>query len=537
MNRPVFGLSGRSRCGFTLIEVLVAVTLTMIMMAAVVQIFAIVGQSINNSRSTLEMSERLRATANRLRLDLEGATADMTPPARPEDGRGYFEYVEGPVGIDPTVSAGKNTDEANAEDFTVGDIDDILQFTTRSDAEPFLGRALVIDTAGTPAKTVIKSQAAEVAWFLRGTTLYRRVLLVSPSFDADLRTPEKEAEVVNKRYVFLQHPDFRHKNGEQIGFYNNYDLSVHWDVNQGKIVCNTLSDLTRRECRFAHPPLSLDGTTSGFPHALHLTAYGQWYYLGLPILQECSHSAWPFPINGRIPYRSNPGIEPAVYNLTATSLPFDAWVNTYPFEEIDKDTGAIKLNISPSDYPPNPPPAWPGSVAAYIPPLYLGPRVAEDVILTNVLSFDVKAWDPEAPVVLSGNNALLPGDVGYLTTLPHASLGAYVDLGYATTVAGLSHFSGMPTTGTAIDTALRIYDTWSTHYEHDGVDQDGLGVIDQGTDGFDNNADGVVDDPGEREAPPPYDKPLRGIQVKIRTFDPDSRQVREVTIRHDFLKK
>jgi hypothetical protein len=55
--------------------------------------------------------------------------------------------------------------------------------------------------------------------------------------------------------------------------------------------------------------------------------------------------------------------------------------------------------------------------------------------------------------------------------------------------------------------------------------------------------DGVVDnivyngDPtkGENMTAPPYPIPLRGIQVKIRTFEPDSRQVREVTVIQDFL--
>jgi KaiC/GvpD/RAD55 family RecA-like ATPase len=40
---------------------------------------------------------------------------------------------------------------------------------------------------------------------------------------------------------------------------------------------------------------------------------------------------------------------------------------------------------------------------------------------------------------------------------------------------------------------------------------------------------------GENETSPPYPVPLRGIQVKIRVFEPDSRQVREVTVVQDFL--
>ena len=35
--------------------------------------------------------------------------------------------------------------------------------------------------------------------------------------------------------------------------------------------------------------------------------------------------------------------------------------------------------------------------------------------------------------------------------------------------------------------------------------------------------------------PPPYAVPLRGIQVKIRAFEPDSKQIREVTVVQDFL--
>ena len=77
-------------------------------------------------------------------------------------------------------------------------------------------------------------------------------------------------------------------------------------------------------------------------------------------------------------------------------------------------------------------------------------------------------------------------------------------------------------------------------YEHDGIDQDGNGIIDQGTNGFDDvNANGVnangVDDVGERETSPPYPAALRGIQVRLRIIDRDSRQVRQMTVSSDFI--
>jgi hypothetical protein len=81
-----------------------------------------------------------------------------------------------------------------------------------------------------------------------------------------------------------------------------------------------------------------------------------------------------------------------------------------------------------------------------------------------------------------------------------------------------------------------VYDTWSTHYEYDGVSQFG-GPADRATDGLDNDGKNGPDDAGERETQPPYPYPLRSIQVRIRAFDPDSRQIREVTIVEDFVPR
>ena len=71
-------------------------------------------------------------------------------------------------------------------------------------------------------------------------------------------------------------------------------------------------------------------------------------------------------------------------------------------------------------------------------------------------------------------------------------------------------------------------------------------LVDEGTNGLDDvgsYADGFVastaipinprlgpDDVGERETVPPYDKPLRGLQVLLRLYERDSRQVRQVSV-------
>ena len=79
------------------------------------------------------------------------------------------------------------------------------------------------------------------------------------------------------------------------------------------------------------------------------------------------------------------------------------------------------------------------------------------------------------------------------------------------------------------------YDTWSTHYEFNGIDDDGDGIVDEGTNGIDDDANGIVDDALEQETSPPYPVALRGIEIRIRCYEPSSRQVRQMTVRHTFV--
>jgi len=52
-------------------------------------------------------------------------------------------------------------------------------FTTRSWEQPFVGKSSGGWSPGIPNPAL--SSTAEICWFLRGTTLYRRVLLVLPN--------------------------------------------------------------------------------------------------------------------------------------------------------------------------------------------------------------------------------------------------------------------------------------------------------------------------------------------------------------------
>src|SRR3989304_908408 len=74
------------RCGYTLVEILIATALTLLLMGVVVQLFGALGQSITDSRAVLEASERLRSAVARLQMDLEGVTVTMLPPRNPAEG-------------------------------------------------------------------------------------------------------------------------------------------------------------------------------------------------------------------------------------------------------------------------------------------------------------------------------------------------------------------------------------------------------------------------------------------------------------------
>ena len=100
-----------------------------------------------------------------------------------------------------------------------------------------------------------------------------------------------------------------------------------------------------------------------------------------------------------------------------------------------------------------------------------------------------------------------------------------------------------------------VFDTWSFHYENDGLNEDQFWhngsnwtqfdpLVDEGTNGLDdpgNYSDGKditrlgPDDVGERETAPPYDKPLRGVQVILRLYERDSRQIRQVSVNQSLV--
>ena len=442
-------LLSTARRGMTLVEMLVATTITLIMMGLIAQLFGVFGQGVTGSRSVIELTDQMRSVGWRLRQDLGGVTAQMLPPRRPEADEGYFELLEGPA-TDSNASAIVPTSDTSG---LTADCDDALLFTARSPGTPFVGRF------GTGT---IESPVAEVAWFCRQAgqqlpggptlfTLYRRQLLVMDYVGAN---PFQASGNVLPWSTPMP--------GSWDSYFLNYDISCSYvPTPSPQMSPNSLLDLTKRENRFGHNPTGI-----------------------------VSAAMYPYPA----------------------------------------------LSISPLS----------------------GSRLGEDIVLNNVIAFDVRVFDPDAPVqVAAAGGGVTPGDPGFVAGSVAAALGTYVDLFWNRALAatptsplttfppaGLTAFqsagvfvcgSALPQGKSLLTSGLAAYDTWSTHYESNGIDENGNSLVDEGTNGLDDNANGLVDEPAEAETSAPYPVPLRALEVRIRCYEPSSRQVRQVTIRHTFV--
>ncbi len=531
------------RRGFTLVELLVAMALSLVIILAVTQVFRLVGDNVLAGRAVVEMSGQLRSAADQLQQDLGGLTVPVRPWPETSSGAGYFEYYEGPfwdLGLGP-AAAGPEPDPRNPyprpvpkyAESSVGDIDDVLMFTAYSKGAPFVGQVmgtvfrdpndptrLVVDydPAHPEVRSTIESRVAEVVWFTR----FNDRLNLNPDLTNSTLPRPDPGEVTLHRRVFLVLPnlDLSDPHIQALPpsiLYSAFDVSTGLQRNSttGALerFANSLETVALRQNRVAHIPI-IDPTDPllTFPYQLSRA---------LLIPQGSEVTKGPDLVWG-----AGPNVDDD--NLNG---PNDVWEAGF--------FGSDDLT-PPSSVP------------------FVAESFGSDVILSNLLAFDVKAYDPGVAVqrAVSTTDPVLPGDPGY-RVLPLSDpnvigQGGYVDLFYARYVLGMpsnaSPFAGPsnlypvnPIVWGRTDVFCRpsTYDTWSMFYEHDGLDQDKVYGdtygADQGTNGIDDNGINGVDDVTERETSPPYPVPLRGIQVRLRIIDRDTRQVRQMTVSSDFI--
>jgi len=398
-----------SPTAYTLVELLIALALSLLVLLAVTELFSRVGGTMNDTRSAMGTSANLHEAAMLLRQDLARIPDTLaTKPVRiadpgvddVSDQDGYLEIIEGPY----TSLFHPYEDGSGGVDTTVGDVDDIIAFTAivQVGAAPFRG---LIASHG--ELRIEEREAAEIAWFVRGNTLYRRVRLID---------------------------DFR--------------------ANISGV--NTLTDLVQRKRRFGQdtfPPLN----TFPYPRYRYDNVTGipmDWYYLRMPTLEETLHGNWvpdeiPLTIDSEV---SNP----------------DLWEQPHFFPDLqDTKSGSLKAFVD-----------TPRHV-----------RAGEDVVLTNVLSFDIKVWCPEEHVR------------------------DFVDLGTPGTTWAEDQSTVWKNNDNGDEITLpRTWDSWTRQYSEDYPEyRDDHGIV-----------------------LPPYTEPLKAIQITIRCFDPASRVIKQVTVVHRF---
>lgn len=251
-----------SRRGFTLVEMLVTVAVTLLLVFSLVQMFQWIGERVADGRGAIELGGGMRGVAARLQLDLDGLTAPLRSWPDPDTASGYFEIIEG----------NQYDGQSAPADTITGDLDDVLMFTAFAADEPFVGQVLgqlanvggrptlIVDPANPlynpagPTYTTIESKTAEIIWWTRYDdangnnvrdagevqTLHRRVLLIRPDIDVSVDP------------VLAARPP--------VEFFNSFDLSARRNTATGVWTTNSLADLTARQNRFAH-------NSAAFPHA------------------------------------------------------------------------------------------------------------------------------------------------------------------------------------------------------------------------------------------------------------------------------
>jgi hypothetical protein len=508
---------------------LVALAVTLVMMAAVVNLFANISGSIRNRRAVIEVSGQLRQVRQQLALDLAGATCTGRTWQRAEHNPGYIEIIEGlfsdmhpsvlldgdpgdgeidyttslvPSGGDPstdltvlnpqlTIRQPQPGDVTNGR--ALGDWDDVLALTVQSEATPFR-----VQVGG----NMVESNYAEVVWFAAEnpqddpTTPEDERLASGQRLEPGLRRIYRRVFLIDERlgpwdYAAGQ-ADLGRPANVSVRFVPDPTGTNH------KWVANSLSDLTRRENRIARN--AIFDPLADYP-----------YNLNRDLL---------FATNGQL----------REYLVLDDALAFDVRVYEPGAPLLVTRSGSA---LQPGD------PGWPAAAIAARTAATLadtlsgfGAYVDLGWAAQPAGSLDLY-WPPDSAATFSapmmGFDKLPVGSPAPLFHVPHP-VGRHPRYNLA---------AGYPA----------AYDTWSFHYENDRVNQDlnqddlvvtnppdWRDALDQATNSLDDDGINGVNDPGERETSPPYDVPLRGVRVSLRIYERDARQIRETSVTHAFAQ-
>lgn len=543
-----------ARAGFTLVEMLVAVALVLLMMTMFAEIFQLATGSMSKQKGLAELDQRQRLASTLIRDDLRMRSFRNVFAFHPSDNPNYQVSANRRSNVSFDERKGylyisENDPENDGEDVLQLTVDRDSVNASQRDGATYFGRTKeLLDTSGAGAAAnpnqpenddgafygeglgVGTSRQAEVSYFLRNGILYRRVLLIRQLPDPTyLDTPS--AGSLGTGVSLFQNGVYPQGSGMAGTIYvsgatlsnrypQDFDYSATNDLVGPRPVMFAGSSLTNNLAS----PLALGQTynrfgfqrptgIAGLPIGKPLEYLPTGDFVGRFTHEETSHSAFAWP--------GDPG-----WGADSTIATAD---DTNPY------TRTAGLAMSPN-----------GVVTLYAG----GPRQGEDILLTNVQSFDVKVWDPGANVGPDGAYGVVGIDddgangVDDVAELgwPGSDDGAFVDIGHT----GVGFFSqsanavGVGNLNSAygpLGAGNRCFDTWHPDlgatlglapFRPATVGKD----LQPGNELIDDDGDGTVDNNTELGWPNTDDVPvsIKAIQIRIRYLDISSGLVRELTI-------
>jgi type II secretory pathway pseudopilin PulG len=415
---------------FTLIEMLIAVTLVLLMMVLFAEIFSLAADSMNLQRGISENDQQVRTLTTVLRSDLQKRTfrnlVPFFPGESPDDENSSYSFGNRAGYFYLSIN-----DPVNGRD-------NVLQFTVRSTERdgdpndtPYFGAAATLpgvfisnpnqpehDDGDISPNGATSSPAAEVCYFLRGDKLYRRqMLLREPLPSSGATNPQPTRQVDGARY-FGNAPVIY--TGE---FLRDFDLSAIGTPTGafllGVVSLNNESTTTlplgRSVNRFGFN--QIDGLSREFGDDTGT------FFLGRFTHEETSAVNFNFPQS--LTEQQGGG-------TLGNGLPYD--VDNTPVTDLRDIYGNAVADGIVDEFEEN----IPASIAA-------GSRRGEDLLLTNVHEFTVKVWDER---------------LGKFVPLTHSEHASGIDGDFNVNRQLNSAYA--PVGGSAA-----IFDTWHQSYDRD----------------------------------------------------------------------
>jgi prepilin-type N-terminal cleavage/methylation domain-containing protein len=503
--------SQSARSGFTLIEMLIAVTLVLLMMVLFAEIFGLAGESMTLQQAIADGDQQVRSFTTVLRSDLQKRTMRTPVPFSPDETPDY-------AGVPFADRQGYLYVSLNDPD-NAGD--NLLQFTVRStildengDETPYFGRGTGLvqrtnmggtavsvaaqdnvrrnpqqpehDDGELGANSTASSTAAEICYYLRGGRLYRRQVLIrnplvasgtnsaDPKLSWDSSTPP--GQPIPMPIEFLRH---------------NVDPSNPAPV-------QTFNGHYLRYVSPTNPPIDSDDYWNDFDNGAVLDFFatgGAFVPDGARLVgTSLLNNATEIPTQGPVPLgvTTAPPTRPFPYTIRTSRFGFDqftgisrefshadpsaagfAFLGRFTLEEmshptfnfpqnpsINTNVGGLGNPFSYTDYPAaiDALPAPDGVVDDFV----AGDRRGQDLLMSNVHAFDVELWDDRLGRFVQPGHSL---------TTTGGELGDFHRGRNLHFLTGFLQVPGDPAAWNAGQSArwgYRIFDTWHRLNDPDG---------------------------------------------------------------------